>query len=301
MGPMRMLPTALLYFHDVARTGSITEAAIAQHVSASAISRQISNLERTIGVTLFARHPRGMTLTEAGRLLLAHARRSEAEGEALIRELQDFDKRQKRIINIVSSEGLARCRVPRAIARFTVDYHDVDFHLDVVSSAEATRMVVDGQADIAAVYALGLQRDVTVEFSAAAPAFAVVATGHPLADRSSVSLDELCAYPLTLPAKGLSQRELFDIAVQMEQISPRIALSADQVSPALEFARAGAGAALMSRLVAHPEGEDGLAFVAIDHPVFHQRQAQIQTMAGRRRPAVQTAFIEVLAEVLAEG
>lgn len=295
---MKMLPTALIYFHDVARTGSITEAAAVQHVSASAISRQIGSLERSAGVPLFVRHPRGMTLTDAGRLLLAHARRAEAEGESLVQELRDSEKRHQRVITVASSEGLARCRVPEAIARFTMDHRDVNFHLDVVSSENATRMVIEGQADIAAVYALGPQRDVAVEFSVPAPACAVAAKGHPLTAGETVTLNELCRYPLALPSPGITQRELFDIAVQMENLHPRIALSTDHASPALEFARSGAGATLLSQLVVHPQRETDLKFMTVEHPVFHPRQGQIQTLAGRRKPAILTAFSQALAESL---
>ena len=77
------------------------------HVSASAISRQVSKLEASVGAPLFMRHPRGMLLTEAGRLLLAHTRRSELEGEALIEELRDSETQRKRVIKIASAEGLA--------------------------------------------------------------------------------------------------------------------------------------------------------------------------------------------------
>lgn len=296
-----MLPTALVYFHEVAGSGSITDAAQTLHVSASAISRQITGLERSTGVELFRRHPRGMELTEAGVLLLAHTRRSEAESDELLGELRELASGKQRVLEIVASEGLAAYRVPATIAAFCREHEDVSIHLEVLPSPEATRRIIDGSADVAVVFALGPQRDVRVEFSCPAPAFAVVASGHPLAQREQVSLSELCEYKLSLPAKGISQRELFDIAAQMEGLTPRIALTTDHINPAMEFARSGAGAVLLSRFARRPDADDGLCFIPVDHPAFGERQAQILTMPRRRQSALATAFIQRMTVGLSAG
>ena len=74
--------TALRYFLEVAQVGSLTEASVRLHVATSAISRQISGLEQTLGTPLFERQPRGMVLTAAGEILAVHARRSRRPGAA---------------------------------------------------------------------------------------------------------------------------------------------------------------------------------------------------------------------------
>lgn len=298
---MRVLPTSLMYFKEVAAGGSITLAAEAAHVSASAISRQISKLEASLGVSLFARHPRGMVLTEAGQLLLAHARRTEAEGDALFEELRAGESGKTRVIKVASAEGLASGRVVGAIATISAQYSGVVFKLHVVSSAHATTQVMDGRADVAAVFALGPQRDVTVEYSTPAPPHATVATGHPLSARTVVTLEEICQYKLALAGKGLTQRELFDIAVQREGLKADIALEADQLGSVLEFARRGEGVTLASRFSVPADAQHGLVFIPVDDPVLNQREGQIQTMPGRRKSALVVAFIAALAAALEEG
>ncbi len=241
-----------------------------------------------------------MTLTEAGLLLLAHTRRSAAEAETLVSELRDLHSRPTPVIKVVSTEGLVRCRAPEATARFSALHGEVVFHLDVMSSAEAGRRIIDGNADVGVVYALGMQRDVNVEFSIDSPAHAVLADSSPLAGGESMGIRELCGFKLALPPKGVGQREFFDIAAQKENITPSIGLVTGHVSPALEFVRTGAGATLLSHLAVHAGGEDGLAFIPGDHPMFRQRQAQIQTMIGQRRPPAVAAFIDVLRRSLTE-
>lgn len=297
---MHLLTTGLTYFREVAGTGSISEAATALHVSPSAISRQIGRLEVAVGAKLFDRQPRGMSLTDAGLLLLSYARRTEAEGEALIERLSTFTSLKSTVIKVASSEGLARYRVPDAIAAVCAQFDRVSFALDVVPSEQATRKVVDGDVDVAVVFTSGLDRGVSVEYSVPMPVYAAVATDHPLASKESISLEELCQCKLALPGRGVSQRELFELTVQVEQLNPQISLICDQVNPILEFARSGAGATLVSRAVVPHGRNEGLTLLEIEHPAFHRREGQIQTMPGRTQPPLLTVFIAELARTLAK-
>lgn len=294
-----MLTPALHYFLSVAQEGTLTTAAQKLHVSASAISRQINRLEASMGTPLFRRHARGVELTEAGRLLLAYVRRAEAEGEAVRQELLVSLQRKTRTLRVVCAEGFARIWVPTAIARFSSQHDDVRFQLDVVSSSEGTRRVADGEADVAVVFSLGPQSRVTVEHSTPTPvAYAVVSLDHPLAAKPSASLRDLCRYKLALTAPGTSQRELIDLAMQMEGLTPDVALQTDHINPVIEFARAGLGVSLLTGLALDSRDRVDLVAVPLDHPVLRQRQGQIQTMTGRAQPAILTAFVDALIDAL---
>jgi DNA-binding transcriptional LysR family regulator len=286
----------LAYFLEVARTGSVTEAAHALNVAPSAISRQVAKLESGIGVPLFARHPRGMTLTDAGSRLLAHARRTETESTTLVEELRTGRGAEARSVAVACSEGFARRLVPRAIADFRREHPDVAFRVDVVARQEATRRVVEGLADVAVTYTMGPQHDVRVECAVVVPVAAIVPLGHELAGRDRIGLADLCAYPLALASPGTSQRELFDIGAQLEGITVRPALVCDSLAPQYEFVRAGGGLALVGDLgdTEQSAATEGVTYVPVDHPVFRQREAQVQTATGRRPSWSATQFTELL-------
>ncbi|QNP74413.1 LysR family transcriptional regulator [Streptomyces roseirectus] len=293
---MQLLPVNLAYFLEVARAGSVTEAAQGLNVAPSAVSRQIAKLESGLGVALFARHPRGMTPTEAGLRLLAHARRTEAESASLVEELRTGGGAAARSVTVACAEGFARRLVPLAVAALRRERPDVSFRVDVVPRQEATRRVVEGLADIAVTYAMGPQADVRVECAVVVPVTAVVPCGHELAGRERVGLAELCGYPLALASPGTSQRELFDIGVRLEGLSVRAALVCDALAPQYAFVRAGGGVALVGDL--GDLDDTGLAHVRVDHPVFRQREAQVQTAAVRRPSWAATRCAELLAEAL---
>ncbi|MBN6042264.1 LysR family transcriptional regulator [Amycolatopsis sp. 195334CR] len=299
---MQLLPVGLTYFAEVARSGSVTEAARALTVAPSAISRQIAKLEAELGVPLFARHPRGMTLTDAGARLLAHARRTEAESAALIGELRHADASEARRVAVACSEGFGRRMVPLAMAEFRRAHPEVSFQLDIVTRQEATRRVAEGIADVAVTYTIGPQHDVRVECAVVTEVVAVVPCGHELAGRDRLGLAELCAYPLALASSRTSQRELFDLGARMEGLDVAPVLVCDGLAPLYEFVRGGGGIALVGDLgdLGDLDGGDGVAYVRLDHPVFRQREAQVQTMPGRRLPWSARQFTGLLVSRLQE-
>jgi LysR family transcriptional regulator, cyn operon transcriptional activator len=83
----------LAYFLAAAEAGSFSAAAEELHMAQPSLSEQIRRLEAELGVALFARAGRGLTLTEAGRLLLPHAQRTLADADAAaasVREVRDI-------------------------------------------------------------------------------------------------------------------------------------------------------------------------------------------------------------------
>ncbi|KMS68314.1 LysR family transcriptional regulator [Streptomyces viridochromogenes] len=304
---MQLLPVNLAYFLEVARAGSVTDAAQVLGVAPSAVSRQIAKLESGLGTALFDRRPRGMALTDAGARLLVHARRAEAESATLVEELRAGRGAEKRGVAVACTEGFAHRLVPRVIAGFRREHPEVSFRLDVVPRQEATRRVVEGIADVAVTYAMGPQHDVRVECAVVVPVSAVVPLGHELAARDRVGLAELCAHPLALASPGTSQRELFDIGVRLEGLTVRPALVCDSLAPQYEFVRAGGGLALVGDPVGDPDdqgrdtGTGGVRHVRVDHPVFRQREAQVQTAVGRRLPWPVARFTESLVAMVRSG
>ena len=81
------------YFIEVARREHVTEAALALHIAQSAVSRQIDNLEKELGVDLFIRDGRNVKLTPIGKifLLLEHAARSRKKTE-----VEEYGTRKER-------------------------------------------------------------------------------------------------------------------------------------------------------------------------------------------------------------
>jgi DNA-binding transcriptional LysR family regulator len=287
--------TALRYFLEVARSGSLSKASERLYVAVSALSRQIAKLEEEVGAALFERHPRGMVLSEAGRLLAEHARRSLLDAERVTEEIRGLGNGGRATIRIASSEGVAPHFLPQVFARFLKTHPATHFQLDVSAPSVATQRVREGTADIAVCFSIAPEKDINVQYSQRAPIFALVRSDHPLGSRESVSLADLAAWPLAIDHQGVTIRQLFDISCSLEGLVFEPVFVSNYHAALQNFVRFTDAVTLTAYLTVRSRLEsDGLAAIPIVNADLHQRTLQIQTMAGRTLPQTMQAFIELL-------
>lgn len=90
----------LLYFHTVAREGSVAQAAKVLHLTPQTVSGQIKLLEDVIGEPLFLRVGRGLTLSDTGRVVQAYADEIFSVGTALVQRLQSSSQESARALRV---------------------------------------------------------------------------------------------------------------------------------------------------------------------------------------------------------
>ncbi|WP_343725641.1 LysR family transcriptional regulator [Herbaspirillum huttiense] len=291
-----MQSTALRYFYQVGRTGSLTAAAERLHVAVSAVSRQIAKMEEETGVPLFERRARGMVLTPAGEVLMAFARRNLLEVEQVMAEVKGLHAVGQSVVTLACSEGFAWDLLPNVMAHFREQYPGMQFKLNVVGAAKASQMVIDGEADISVTYSLGPVEGLNIAYRESGPIFALMRRDHPLAARKLLSLNDLSPYPLALPEQGSTVRQLFDIACGMRGLLFAPVFTSHSLGAVYRFtARSPETVALGGFLTVQERAEeDAMALVPMAESELHQRTLQVQTMAGRKLPPAVAAFIDFL-------
>ncbi len=287
--------TALRYFLEVARSGSLSKASERLYVAVSALSRQVAKLEEEVGAALFERRPRGMVLSDAGRLLAEHAQRSLLDAERVTEEIRGLSNGGRATIRLASSEGVAPHFLPQVFARFLKTYPATHFQLEVAAPSVATQRVREGAADIAVCFSIAPEKDINVLYSQRAPIFALVRRDHPLGSRESVSLAELMPWPLAIDNQGVTIRQLFDISCSLEGLVFDPVFVSNYHAALQTFVLQTDAVTLTGFLTVRSRLDvDGLAAVPIRNPELQQRTLQIQTMAGRTLPHAVQAFVERL-------
>lgn len=116
-------------FHAAAETGSLTAAAERLRISQSAVSRQITSLEERLGMPLFHRHARGLTLTEEGRILYRTA--DDVSNKISLAQARVLDSRQKPqgILRVTAPISLGSNWLPSVLPEFMEMYPDIDVQL----------------------------------------------------------------------------------------------------------------------------------------------------------------------------
>jgi len=138
----------LRYFVAVGRLGSIRKAADELNVSASAIDRQILNVEADLGMPLFERLPSGMALTPAGELLLHHARQTLLNVEKIAVELGEFAQGVRGHVRMLANLSAIVEFLPEDLPGFFSTHDQLRFDLQERPSAGVVRGIDEGAADI---------------------------------------------------------------------------------------------------------------------------------------------------------
>ncbi len=235
----------LRYFVAVAHEGHITRAAEKLHIAQPPLSQQIKALETEIGAALFVRHPRGVSLTDAGRSFLTDAEAMLADAEhAKTRARRTARGEIGRIAVGFTTSAPFHPLVARAIREFRERRPDVSFVLEESSSGDMVSGLRDERLDVAfirsglvdpagiAVHAL-LQEDMVAAFPA----------GHRLAKRPRVALKDLAAETFILYRRP-DGRGLYDVIISAcseAGFSPHVGQEAPRIVSTLNLVAAGLG------------------------------------------------------------
>ena len=188
---MRFDLADLSLFRDVVEAGSITRGAERAHLALAAASTRIRHMEEALGAALLVRGRQGVTLTQAGRTLLQHARVILRQAERLREDLGAYAGGVGSQIRVLSNTNALTEFLPEALSSFLAAYPTVSIELEERLSDEIVGLIAEGVADVGIV--AGTVDPGSLEtFPYRRDRFVlVVANEHPLAKRAKVSFAQV--------------------------------------------------------------------------------------------------------------
>lgn len=230
----------LEYFVAVAEVGTVTGAAARIHLSQSALSTALSDLERTLDVQLLVRHhARGVTLTPAGDQLLAVARRLLADADDLQTVAQELGGGLGGGLALGCFSVLAPYVLPDLHAAVAKEHPQLRLDTSDEQLDELQAGVLDGRLELALGYDLDLDARLERVPLFSVPPYVLLPAGHRLAGQERVSVGELADEPLALLDLPHS-REYFQRIFTAAGVTPQIRYRTSSV----ELARALVGRGL---------------------------------------------------------
>ncbi|MBF9000912.1 MULTISPECIES: LysR family transcriptional regulator [Vibrio] len=288
---------SLRYFLAVAKFGSISEASTHLNVASSAISRQISGLEEQLNTPLFERRSRGMTLSAAGELLAAYARKVSLETNRVMGEIDALEGLEKGKVIIASTEGFSMEFLPFCIKEYQEKFPGIHFQVDVYSPKDISKAIQNGEADIGLAFSLTPVPNIRVIHSQPAPIRALIPNNHPLANKKRVSLRQICAYPLALPYADTTIRQLFDICASQQGLEYEPAFTSNYMAALNQYTVSGAGISLAGEIsVRLMSQHHKLKVIPISDKGMGIRNLEVQVLAGRTLPKAVSSFSDFVIE-----
>lgn len=291
--------SGLRVLREVAARGSFTAAASTLGYTQSAISRQVSALERAAGAQLFERRPRGVRLTGPGNALLRHAVSVLDELDRASRELTAMRELDAGRLRVGAFPTAAAALVPRALAAFQRGNPGVKVTLREGTTPTQLRRLDAGALELA-VIAIRPGEPVAERYELEPlledRLLLALARTHPLAGRDTVDVEALLGEPW-IAASTDADDALLGVWPSLEW-KPRIAFIAREWTAKLGLVAAGLGVTVVPGLAATSIRED-VAVVRVRGGDPAARTIAIATPRGRDSPHVR-AYSEALHAVTAE-
>jgi DNA-binding transcriptional LysR family regulator len=292
----------LRYFSTVAQEQSFTLAARRLHVSQSGVSGQVRELERELGVPLFRRHQRKISLTP--------------EGAVFLREAEEILERVERATKTVTQASKGRCGrlsiglcgpatasfLPRLIREFRKRQPGVSLSLKDLDPAHQPQALINGDIDIGFTRGLPAAHRGTLaaEVLFREPLMALLPREHRLESAEAISLQDLAEDRFILYGRDYAP-ELFDAIVSLcrrVRFSPRIVDTPRLWQSVLTMIEAGEGVSIVPACVQQLRSRE-----AAFKPLRNRGCTVDVVLAWRVAPpdAVRESFLEMLRKLQRNG
>ncbi len=282
-----LTPKALRTLMSVVRHGSIRGAAEHLAVAPSVVSRQIAETERGIGLALFDRTSRGVGLTDAGELVLEHAKRVIEDSGLLTEQLEQLKGIQQGRIRICCGEGFLADLIEHGLASFICVYPAVRYSIELGGTGELMDAIANGDADIGVAYNPVIDTRLRSLAISRQPLCLVAPPGHALLGRDRVALRECLDTPCAMLGKGQGVTQLVGRVAADCGLSVAPVIETPSIDVLRRFVAAGLGVTFLPRFAVSTEiARNTLDVVELSDPLLFEANVHLMVKARRRLPTL---------------
>jgi molybdate transport repressor ModE-like protein len=287
--------TRLRLLVELDRQGSVSGAARAVGIGQPSASEHLRLLEAAAGQRLVERNGRGSRLTEAGRVLAAHASQALATLAAGEEELHALAGLESGTIHLGASTTPGVYLLPDTLGCFRRDHPNVSVEVEIASSGEIIERLLAGRIHLALVGETAVDDRVELEPFLSDEIVGIARPGSLPMRNGKVKADALGAQTLLVREAGSSTRQVAERALQAAGAEPSRVWELDSAEAIKRAAREGLGVAFLSRYAVAEEVERGelARFRLAGRPPI-ERRLYIARLARRQPSPSERGFITTL-------
>ncbi|PYI67477.1 LysR family transcriptional regulator [Arthrobacter livingstonensis] len=296
-------PIHLKTLLEVVRRGSFASAATALGYTASAVSQQMSALERDTGVTLFQRSARSVLPTDAALVMSRHATKVLTDIDALLAASSRTDRGTSQELRLGIFPSLATYVLPRLLRSH--DWPDLGINLHV-SVGEPQQTIsglrIGGELDVALVYQVGQAglawpHTINRQWVGDDNFRVVLPKSWGIRPGANVAAAQLSDMPWIMHHPGTSDATVIERLFASCNLHPRVAAYSDDFNASLQLASVGLGAALVPELALTRRPDN---VVVLDVPEIRLARNIFALIINDGRTARIEVFMDKLAGILGE-
>jgi LysR family transcriptional regulator, regulator for metE and metH len=240
---------------EVSATGSLTKAGLSLHLTQSALSHQLNDIESRLGTRLFLRVGKRMVLTPAGERVLQSADDVLATIERTEDAVRQFSGSTRGVLRIATECCTCYHWLPALLGRYRRAHPHVDVRIELAATSDPLAHLLDGRLDVAIVSDKVRDRQIVTRALFDDELVVVVPPAHPLASRPYVRPEELAQETLLIHPKK-EESSTYAMVLKASGVAPPV-LEVQLTEATVEFIKAGFGVAVMARWAVDPYLKSG--------------------------------------------
>lgn len=274
-------------FRAVAEANSFTRASHALFISQSTVSQHIRELEESLGVQLFSRNRRTVSLAAAGENLLEHSRNIFRMLEQAELAAKTFKDPYHGRVTFGCASTTLLYHLPPVLTEYTSKYPNVELNITGGTIQDVAAQMWSGELDLALVVlplsAHALQKQVLME----EPFVGVLPKAHPLAGKPNLTINDIAGERFILHRRSQNTRKLVDQYLFKQRISPHVAMELDETETIKTMVARGSGVSLLPQSAfADEQTNASVRTFRIPRKDLHRTLALVYPRTKTIRPAV---------------
>lgn len=272
----------LRYFLAVGRHGSIRRAADELNVSASAIDRQILNVEADIGMPLFERLPTGLRLTAAGEIMMASGARWQKNMAEVRAQIEDLRGLKRGHVGIAIIDALAKGYVPAVIQSIQSRYPGITIDVKVLNNDAVGTAIANGEVDFGIFFEPQSFRGLTVRAFVEVVLGFLTPSGHPFGQQREARFSACVGSAMIMPAEPLAVCQQVAVLEGTTGVMLDKTVRSDNIQMITSLVLQGVGIGILTSLDVITEVKRGLlAFTRISDPILRPMTLALCTASAR--------------------
>ena len=267
------------FFYTV-RLGSLTKAAEKLSVTQSAVTQQLKNLELDLGVSLFDRFGPRKELTPDGQLLFDLIAPVVQEFEGLKNTYQDIKGQEHGSMTLAATTVMIMNFLPFIIKRFTRQYPHIRFIILERRWAEIIELAQLGEIDMGIAPIVNMPTNLHHFPLEPIGRVLITSLGHPLAQKSLVTLEDIAQYPMIAYEAGTVARGEVDRVFQRAQLEIEVVLEATNAETIKRYVEMGIGISVIPKIALMPEQNSRLVAIPV-HDQFEETHYGVILRKGK--------------------
>jgi DNA-binding transcriptional LysR family regulator len=277
-------------FISIADQGGFQRAANELHISQTAITRRLQNLETHLGIKLIERTTRAVSLTATGRDFLPQARRLMNELSNALVEIFESGKARRGDVCVACVPTAGIQFLPRIIQEYAESFPDNRITILDHSSAAVADAIVRREAELGITVAQTHHPDLS-NIRLLTDQFALICRDdHPLSNKKSLAWRELTPYPLIFAGQANANRSVLDQALGSSNVKLQLHYEVQRSSTALGLVAEGVAVAIVPRLAMQKGAYPRLRAVALIDPIVTRSLVLVRRKSAHLSPAAQALY-----------